>query len=302
MFTGWPQPEPKLVVVVEIHAHRAGPLREGIAVHAEQTLPAFARTWSDQRVVCELDVRFTADGVAVVFHDPDLRRMTGTRGRVHELDAAAFRALRTRHPGHRAAASSRRPRRCRSPRSTRCSGWPAATGPGSTSSSRTCPGSPGSTPRRRRPNGSPRVLRGSRIAPERLTVQTFWAPDLAVFTRLLPEVRRSLLVEPGAEARGIEWALMAGAGALGLAWPVSPEAVRRAHDHGLAVMGYTLNEPAAVREAWRAGLDVIITDDPAMAQRALAGATLATRASRGPRPVRRRGVAARGATTSGPPR
>ena len=81
--------------MVEIHAHRAGPLIDGIPVDAEQTLPAFARTWSEQRVVCELDVRFTADGAAVVFHDPDLRRMSGARGRVHELDLAAFCALQT---------------------------------------------------------------------------------------------------------------------------------------------------------------------------------------------------------------
>ena len=84
--------------MVEIHAHRAGPLSDGVVVDAEQTLPAFARTWSEQRVTCELDVRFTADGVAVVFHDPDLRRMTGMRGRLHELDLSAFRALRTDTP------------------------------------------------------------------------------------------------------------------------------------------------------------------------------------------------------------
>lgn len=302
MFTGWPQPEPKLVAVVEIHAHRAGPLHEGIAMHAEQTLPAFARTWSDQRVVCELDVRFTADGVAVVFHDPDFRRMTGTRGRVHELDAAAFSALRTDilGTGPRLAPAAAPVPLATLDEVLRLSRRHRA---GLNVELKNLPGEPGFDATEATAERLAGVLRGSRIAPERLTVQTFWAPDLAVFTRLLPEVRRSLLVEPGGEARGIDWALMAGADALGLAWPVSPEAVRCAHDHGLAVMGYTLNEPAAVRDAWRAGLDAIITDDPAMAQRALAGRPrAATRAGRGPRPVRRRGVAAPGATTSGPPR
>ena len=287
MFTGWPQGEPKLVVVVEIHAHRAGPRREGIAVHAEQTLPAFARTWSDQRVVCELDVRFTADGVAVVFHDPDLRRMTGRRGRVHELDAVAFRALRT--PAATPVPLATLDEVLRLARHHRA---------GLNVELKNLPGEPGFDATEATAERLAAVLRGARIAPERLTVQTFWAPDLAVFSRLLPEVRRSLLVEPGAEACAVERALMAGAGALGLPWPLAPDAVRRAHDHGLAVMGYTLNEPAAVRDAWRAGVDVIITDDPAMARRTLAS----TRASRGPRPVRRRAVAARGATMSGPPR
>ena len=285
------------MVVVEIHAHRAGPLSEGVAVHAEQTLPAFARTWSDRRVVCELDVRFTADGVAVVFHDPDLRRMTGTRGRVHELDAAAFRALRTDilGTGRRLA-----PAAAPVPLATLEDVLRLARGhrAGLNVELKNLPWEPGFDATEATAERLAAVLRGARIAPERLTVQSFWAPDLAVFSRLLPEVRRSLLVEPGAEDRAVERALMAGAGAVGLAWPVAPEVVRRAHDHGLAVMGYTLNEPAAVRDAWTAGVDVIITDDPAMAQRTLA----ATRAGRGRRPARRRGVAARGATTLAPPR
>jgi glycerophosphoryl diester phosphodiesterase len=255
--------------VVEIHAHRAGPLSDGIAVHAEQTLPAFARTWS-QRVVCELDVRFTADGVAVVFHDPDLRRITGTRGWLHELDAAAFRALRTDILG-----AGRRLALAPAP-------VPAATledvlrlarrhRAGLNVELKNLPEEPGFDATEATAERLAAILRDARIAPRRLTVQTFWAPDLAVLSRLLPLVRRSLLLARGDTTDGVERALLAGAGAVGLAWPASPDAIRRAHDHGLRVMAYTLNEPAAVRDAWAAGVDVIITDDPAMARRTLAG-------------------------------
>jgi len=268
LFTSRGTAAPKLVGMVEIHAHRAGPLSDGVPVDAEQTLPAFARTWSEQGVVCELDVRFTADGVAVVFHDPDLRRMTGTRGRVHELDLAEFRALRTDilGTGRRLALALepvplatlaevlRLARRSRA---------------GLNLELKNLPGQPGFDPTEATAERLAGVLRRSRIAPHRLTVQTFWAPDLAVFGRLLPRVRRSLLVEPGDEDDGIERALMAGAGAVGLPWPASADVVRHAHDEGLQVMAYTLNEPAAVREARRAGVDVIITDDPAMALVAL---------------------------------
>lgn len=256
--------------MVEIHAHRAGPLSDGIPVHAEQTLPAFARTWSQQRVVCELDVRFTTDGVAVVFHDPDLTRMTGRRGRLHELDVAAFRTLRTDilGAGRRLALAPapvplatldevlRLARRARA---------------GLNVELKNLPGQPGFDATEATAERLAAVLRGARIAPHRLTLQTFWAPDLVVFARLLPQARRSLLVEPGGEGDAVERALMAGARAVGLPWPASPEAVRRAHDHGLRVMAYTLNEPAAVRDACGAGVDVIITDDPAMAQRTLEG-------------------------------
>jgi glycerophosphoryl diester phosphodiesterase len=254
--------------MVEIHAHRAGPLSNGVAVRAEQTLPAFARTWSEHRVVCELDVRFTADGVAVVFHDPDLMRMTGTPGLLHELDAAAFMALRTDILGSgrqlaKAAALVpfatleevlRLARRRRA---------------GLNVELKNLPGQPGFDATDATAGRLARILRGARIAPQRLTLQTAWAPDLTVLGRLLPDVCRSLLVEPGAEADAPERALRAGAGALGLAWPASADTVRRAHDHDLRVMAYTLNEPSAIREAAAAGVDVIITDDPAMAQRTL---------------------------------
>ena len=79
---------------LEILAHRAGPVRKGVPLHAEQTLAAFADTWARERVACECDVRFTADREPVVFHDATLQRITGREGYVHELDRTAFRALR----------------------------------------------------------------------------------------------------------------------------------------------------------------------------------------------------------------
>ena len=255
--------------MLEIHAHRAGPLSDGIPVHAEQTLPAFAQAWSEQRVVCELDVRFTADGVAVVFHDPDLMRMTGTGGQLHDLDLAGFRALRTDILGaDRRLALATAP----VPLATlkEVLGLARHHRGGLNVELKNLPGQPGFDPTEATAERLAAVLTGSGLAEHQLTVQSFWAPDLAVLGRCFPGVSRSLLVAPGAEGHGIERALMAGAGAVGLAGPVSLDAVCRAHDHGLRVMAYTLNEPAAVRAAAAAGVDVIITDDPAMAQRTLA--------------------------------
>lgn len=127
------------------------------------------------------------------------------------------------------------------------------------------PGQPGFDPTEATAERLAAVLRGSRVATQRLTIQSFGAPDLAVLGRLWPSVGRSLLVEPGAEAEGIERALMMRVQAVGLAWPVSPDAVRRAHDQGLRVMAYILNDPAAIRDAIRAEVDVVITDGAANA-------------------------------------
>jgi glycerophosphoryl diester phosphodiesterase len=269
LFTARRPRAPKLVVVVEIHAHRAGPLRHGIPLHAEQTLPAFAHTWSRERVVCELDVRFTADRVAVVFHDPDLMRMTGTGGRLHALDAAAFRALRTDLLG-----ADRRLALAAAPVALATLEEVLALARDHRGrlnvELKNLPWQPGFDSTEATGEQLAAVLRGCGIAEHRLTVQSFWAADLAVLGRRLPGVMPSLLVERGTEDDGIERALLAGAGG-------GRARVARGPRHGAprprprpARDGLHLNPPAAVRDAAAAGVDVIITDDPAMARRALA--------------------------------
>ena len=50
----------------------------------------------------------------------------------------------------------------------------------------------------------------------------------------------------------------------------SPAAVRAAHALGAPVLGWTANDPAAVRRLVAAGVDGIVSDDPGMALRTLA--------------------------------
>jgi glycerophosphoryl diester phosphodiesterase len=59
----------------------------------ENSLPAFLAAAAAGYGV-ELDVRLTADGEAVVFHDADTLRMTGRAGRIEALDLAAVADLR----------------------------------------------------------------------------------------------------------------------------------------------------------------------------------------------------------------
>ena len=71
-------------------AHRGDSSR-----HPENTLPAFEAAVRVGADMVELDVRLSADGVAVILHDPDVSRTTSGSGLVHELSVSALSELRT---------------------------------------------------------------------------------------------------------------------------------------------------------------------------------------------------------------
>lgn len=72
-----------------VWAHR------GDSAHApENTLLAFHKAVQAGADGIELDVRFDADKTVVVFHDSNLERLTGERGRVELLSTAERKALR----------------------------------------------------------------------------------------------------------------------------------------------------------------------------------------------------------------
>jgi glycerophosphoryl diester phosphodiesterase len=70
-------------------AHRGGAIE-----HVENTMPAFQACVDQGYRYLETDVRVTADGVLVAFHDPTLERVTDRAGRVEQLAWAEIAAAR----------------------------------------------------------------------------------------------------------------------------------------------------------------------------------------------------------------
>src|SRR3954470_395216 len=70
-------------------AHRGGAIE-----HLENTLPAFEACVALGYRYLETDVRVTADGVLVAFHDPALERVTDGTGRIEHLPWAAVSTAR----------------------------------------------------------------------------------------------------------------------------------------------------------------------------------------------------------------
>jgi glycerophosphoryl diester phosphodiesterase len=68
--------------------------RGGAADGDENTAEAFARAVALGYRYVETDVHGTKDGVAVVFHDPDLRRLTGHPGQIRNLTMKDLSSVR----------------------------------------------------------------------------------------------------------------------------------------------------------------------------------------------------------------
>jgi glycerophosphoryl diester phosphodiesterase len=79
---------PACLVTPAVIAHRGAS-----GVFPENTLAAFEAAVQAGADMVELDVRLTADGTLVVMHDPDVARTTAARGLVSEMTLCEMRAL-----------------------------------------------------------------------------------------------------------------------------------------------------------------------------------------------------------------
>jgi glycerophosphoryl diester phosphodiesterase len=206
----------------------------------ENTIDAFVRSARLGADGVELDVRLTRDGALAVHHDP----VIPDAGPVADLDVCEL-------PAHVPLLDAV---------------LDACTGLTVNIEIKNLPGEPGfdAGEQSALAVGALVIERGT---PENVLVSSFWPPSLDAVMGSDSEIRTGLLVPAwfGAED-ALELAIEHGVGALHPEVSLlSPELVLAAHQAGLTVAAWTVNELTALRSALDWGVDTVITDDVVLA-------------------------------------
>ena len=217
--------------------------RGGAAGGVENALSAFTAVQALGYRFVETDVRTTRDGVALVFHDADTRRLTGTPGRVSALTAVQVRrlALSGGEPVPTLEEALEAFPDLRFNVDLKDEGGVGAV---------------------------PAVLARTR-AYGRVCVTSFSQRRIERARRLLP-AGACLGLGVGGVAQLLALRRACGASVLQLPWSLGggrtlPRwAVALGQRHGLAVHVWTVDEPDAMRAALDLGVDGVMTDRPAV--------------------------------------
>ena len=228
-------------------AHRGGAIE-----HLENTMPAFQACVDLGYRYLETDVRVTADGVLVVFHDPTLERVTDRSGRVEHLHVGGGRRRRGSAGGSRSCA------------------WRTCSAPGPTS---------GSTSTSRPPASSRRwcgIVRRLKVA-DRICLGSFSDARIAAARRLFGPALCTSLGPRGVAALRLSSYSPRAAGLvriqagcaqvplqLGGRALVDERFIAAAHDRGLQVHVWTVDTRQEATAMLDLGVDGIMTDRPAM--------------------------------------
>lgn len=235
------------------YGEESGPLaiahRGGMGLAPENTLAAFDRATALGLRYLETDVHTTRDGELVCFHDPTLARVTGHPGRVRDLDVAAVRRLRVHgvEPVPTLAEALH--------------AFPEAKLAIDLKDERSVP-------------AMARLLHANPAWARRVCVAGAWSRWLAQLQDDVPGVTTALgwrsLTTLIASSRG-RVRLPGGLGngtfahvplRLGRLPVHSERVVARAHDLGVRVVVWTVDDPRVIRVLLDAGVDGIITDRP----------------------------------------
>jgi glycerophosphoryl diester phosphodiesterase len=235
--------------------HRGG---RGDGWPPENTLEAFERARDEGALAIELDVRTSADGVAVVFHDPELSAMTGSRD-TREVDRVPLAELRAIDLGGGA----------RIPALADVLVWAVESRIGVNVELKHDVPDRGEVARA--------AAFAVRVARADILFSSFDPLLLALIAGRLPSVPRALLTHSG-QSRWLGWLQQ------GVRPPivealhvqrtqVDPSAMARYARRGLRVGVWTVNDPAEGVAFLRQGASWIITDRPGALREALRGPT-----------------------------
>jgi len=227
-----------------VQAHRGSP--DPASGVRENTLEAFARARALGADGVELDVRLTADGGLAVHHDPVIDGV----GAVHEL---ATSDLPVHVPLLADALGA-------------CAGMVVNI------EVKNLPTEPAFDPADRCAQDVVDLVE-SLGAQESVIVSSFWSGALAAVRASGSDIRTGLLVISSFDpATAVSGAVDLGCAAVHLpVGLVSSVTVAAAHDAGLAVAAWTVADGSALATALGAGVDTVVTDDVAMARRAIDG-------------------------------
>lgn len=250
---------------IQVQGHRGARM-----VLPENTLPAFEYAIQAGADVLELDLAVTRDGVLVVSHDATMNPKyctapegwAGTRV-IREMTLAELKRWDCGSPANRDFPRQKSVPGTRVPTLDEV----LALAPrGSFHFNVELKSNP------RHPEQTPPAAEFARMVADvvrahkltgRVNVQSFDFRNLTAMKEIAPEIRMAALFEPGShdvvnEALAVSAAITSPHYSY-----ITPELVARAHKAGLQVIPWTANDEATWKRLVDAGVDAIITDDPA---------------------------------------
>jgi glycerophosphoryl diester phosphodiesterase len=209
----------------------------------ENTLPAYELAVAQRADMIEIDLHRTRDGAIVITHDEELAGIGG-RGEIGDVTLAEVRALDAgqgeRVPTLDEVLDGFGPR---IPFNLELKRGTQADYPGLE-------------------QATLEAVNQRALLP-RMLFSSFFDPVLARLRTLSPEARIALLISRKFPQRAVERAKALGAEALNPEDSlVTADLIREAHDAGLAVYVFTVDEPAGLRRMLDLGVDGIFTNFP----------------------------------------
>lgn len=227
----------------------------------ENTLAAYALAIEQGALLAECDIYLTADGVPVLFHDSDLERTTNGRGPIINFSLAHLKELDAGSWKNAAYAGETIPTLVEFLLAVKGKLRPVIEIKGKD---------------REIESQVIRALRQAQFPSEDVMIFSFHYQVVEKIARLDPALPTTWLVTPpeAGEDAGpfFRRALEARVSALGVSHDkLTPSFLRRAHESGLSLFVWTVNDAQRMVQLANMGVDGVITDRPALALEVLRG-------------------------------